>query len=253
MGEFEVILGDCLEVLKSIETESVDFIFADPPYHLSNGGFTVQSGRSVSVNKGEWDSSQGLEFDLAFHEFWLEQCQRVLTANGTIAVSGTSHSIFRCGYLIEKLGYKILNDIVWYKPNAAPNLSGRQFAAAHETVIWAAKDKKSKHIFNYEDMKKFPTADKLKNDGKQMRDVWTINTSPMREKTFGKHPTQKPLELMERLILAATNPGDLVLDPFCGSGTTGVASVRHKRRFVGIEMSEEYASLSKQRIHGELH
>ena len=240
--------GDCVAVMKRMKAESIDFIFADPPYHLSNGGFSVKSGKQVSVHKGDWDKSQGLDEDMNFHLEWIEQARRVLKPNGTIMISGTYHSIYRCGVALEKLGFRILNEIVWFKPNAAPNLAGRNFAAAHETIIWASKSKSSKHTFNYKLMKDYevPT-DSLKNPGKQMRDVWVIPSTPKREKALGGHPTQKPLALLERIILAVTLPGGKVLDPFSGSGTTGVAAKLHGRSFVGIELREDYVALSRAR------
>lgn len=243
--------GECVAVMKRMKAESIDFIFADPPYHLSNGGFSVKSGKQVSVHKGDWDKSQGLDEDMHFHLEWIEQARRVLKPNGTIMISGTYHSIYRCGVALEKLGFRILNEIVWFKPNAAPNLAGRNFAAAHETIIWASKSPKSKHTFNYKLMKDFeaPT-DSLKNPGKQMRDVWVIPSTPKREKALGGHPTQKPVALLERIISAVTSPGDKVLDPFSGSGTTGVAAIRLKRDFLGIELLPEYVELSIKRMKG---
>lgn len=249
---YELYQGDCLEVMRSMPSESVDFIFADPPYFLSNDGFSVQSGKQVSVNKGEWDRTKGIEADFQFHKTWISEAQRLLKANGTLAVSGTYHSIFQCGFALQTLGFKILNDLIWFKPNAAPNLAGRNFAAAHETIIWASKTEKSKHLFNYLLMKQtdFP-GDQLKNPGKQMRSVWSIPATPAREKSHGKHPTQKPLALLERLILASTQEGDIVLDPFMGSGTTGVAAILQNRNFLGIELDTAYVELAKKRI-GEL-
>ena len=242
--------GDCLEVMYSLPEESVDMVFADPPYGLSNDGFSVHSGRQVSVNKGEWDRSKGVQEDYEFHLAWLEACRRLLTPNGTIWVSGTYHSIYSCGFAMTKLGYRILNDIAWYKPNAAPNLGRRMFTASHETLIWASKSKKAKHTFNYDAMREgnFPE-DRFKNPGKQMRSVWGIDedstvweiTTPKKsEKTFGKHPTQKPEALLDRIVLASTKPGDVVLDPFCGSGTTGVSALRFGRTFIGIDMDRNY-------------
>ncbi len=246
---YELYLGDCLEVMNALPADSVDFIFADPPYFLSNDGFSVQSGKQVSVNKGDWDRAKGAEIDFKFHRDWLEQAQRLLKPNGTIAVSGTYHSIFQCGYAMQILGFRILNDLVWFKPNAAPNLAGRNFAAAHETIIWASKSSKSKHVFNYQDMKFFDEQnDSLKKPGKQMRSVWSLPTTPIREKELGRHPTQKPLALLNRLILATTLPGQLVLDPFLGSGTTGLAALSLKRQFVGIELDTEFLDLAKRRI-----
>lgn len=235
--------------MKQMPDESIDFIFADPPYFLSNDGISVSSGKQVSVNKGDWDRTNGVEADYEFHKEWLAEAQRLLKPNGTLAVSGTYHSIFQCGFALQTLGFRILNDLVWFKPNAAPNLAGRNFAAAHETIIWASKDKKAKHTFNYQIMKTtdFP-GDQLKNPGKQMRSVWSIPATPAREKIHGKHPTQKPLALLERFILAATQKGDIVLDPFMGSGTTGVAAVSLGRKFVGIEVDTGYCDLAEQRI-----
>jgi site-specific DNA-methyltransferase (adenine-specific) len=241
--------GDCVAKMKRMKADSIDFIFADPPYHLSNGGFSVKSGKQVSVHKGDWDKSRGLDDDMKFHLDWIEQAKRVLKPNGTIMISGTYHSIYRCGVALEKLGFRILNEIVWFKPNAAPNLAGRNFAAAHETIIWAAKSKKSKHTFNYRVMKEYEAPkDVLKNPGKQMRDVWVIASTPKREKLLGGHPTQKPLALLERIILATTKPGDKVLDPFSGSGTTGVAAKIHRRKFLGIELDKDYVELGNTRI-----
>lgn len=241
--------GDCIEVLASLPEESIDLIFADPPYNLSNGGFTCQAGQMVPVNKGDWDRSRGVEQDYQFHFEWLKACKRVLKRNGSLWVSGTYHSIYACGHAIQSLGYHLLNDICWFKPNASPNLSCRFFTASHETLLWVRKSKKSKHVFNYEDMRHgdFPS-DSLKIKGKQMRSVWSIPYTSQSEKILGKHPTQKPIKLLERVILSSSNAGDIVLDPFCGSGTTGVAAVKHGRKFVGIERENEYVSLSERRI-----
>lgn len=245
--------GDCLEVMDELPQESVDMIFADPPYNLSNGGFTCHAGRAVSVNKGEWDRSRGIEKDFQFHKEWISACRRLLKLNGTIWISGTYHSIYACGFALQALGYHILNDICWFKPNASPNLSCRYFTASHETLIWARKSKKAKHVFNYDLMKKgvFPN-DVLKAPGKQMRSVWAITTPRKEEKRYGKHPTQKPEDLLERVILASTNEGDLVLDPFMGSGTTGVVSIRHGRRFIGIEKERQFYEIAKKRLADEI-
>ena len=219
----------------------MDLIFADPPYNLSNGGFTCHAGRRVSVNKGKWDRSKGIEEDFQFHYSWMEACRRVLKPNGSLWISGTYHSIYACGFALQKQGWHIINDVCWYKPNAAPNLSCRMFTASHETLLWVRKDKKSKHNFNYDAMRNGSWRDDfIKKPGKQMRSVWAINTPKNGEKKFGKHPTQKPEALLERIILACTNEGDLVLDPFCGSATTGVAALRHNRKFVGIDSEQEY-------------
>lgn len=246
---FVLYHGDSISLINQLAANSVDMIFADPPYNLSNGGFSVHAGRMVSVNKGDWDKSRGFEDDYNFHYRWLDACRRVLKPHGTLWVSGTYHSIYQCGHAIQSLGYHILNDISWFKPNASPNLSCRFFTASHETIIWARKDKKAKHIFNYDLMKdgSWPE-DKLKKSNLQMRSVWSLGTPKPEEKKFGKHPTQKPLDLLKRIILASTNEGDIILDPFTGSSTTGIASVMHGRKFVGIDMEKDYLELSKKRF-----
>jgi len=246
--------GDCLEILENIPENSVDLVFADPPYFLSNGGITCHAGRMVSVNKGEWDKLPGPDlgpvrarFDKV-HEFnttWLAACQRVLKPNGSIWVSGTAHVIHSVGFAMQQLGFKLLNDISWVKPNPPPNLSCRYFTHATETIIWAAKDKKSRHTFNYKLMKDI-------NRGKQMKSVWTIRPPEPWEKKFGKHPTQKPVALLERILLASSNEGDLVLDPFLGSGTTLLAALRLRRSALGLEFSAEFLSLSLCRICSDL-
>ncbi len=236
-----LFLGDAIEVLEQLPKESVDLIFADPPYNLSNGGFTCHAGKRVSVNKGKWDTSQGVDEDFDFHYQWIQACKRVLKPDGSFWVSGTYHSIYACGFALQKQGWHFINDICWFKPNAAPNLSCRMFAASHETLIWARKNKKGKHTFNYDVMKNGDWSnDIIKKPGKQMRSLWSLNTPRSEEKRFGKHPTQKPESLMERIILACSNEGDLVLDPFCGSATTGVVALRHGRRFIGIDSEKEY-------------
>lgn len=242
-------IGDCLEILEHFPEHSVDMIFADPPYNLSNDGITCQAGRMVKVNKGDWDKSKGFESDVAFHEAWIARCRRVLKPNGTIWVSGTNHSIFQCGYVLQKQGFHILNDIAWFKPNAAPNLACTTFAHSHETLLWARKDKKSRHSFNYQLMKQGEFAeDKMKLPNKQMRSVWSIPTPPPSEKKFGKHPTQKPLALLKRIILASSQEGDLILDPFNGAGTTGIAAkLIGNRRYIGIELDQEYIELTINR------
>jgi len=234
-------LGDVLATLKRLEAGSVDMIFADPPYLLSNGGISCQSGKMVSVNKGDWDASKGFDEDYKWHKSWLKECQRVLAPNGTIWVSGTYHNIYLIGHAMQSLGFKMLNDIAWMKPNAAPNLSCRYFTHSHETILWASKSKKARHTFNYEAMKE-------ENDGKQMRSFWTFTSPKQSEKSHGKHPTQKPLALLERIVLSSTDQGDLVLDPFVGSGTTGVAAISHGRRFVGIDSEKDYLDVATKRL-----
>jgi site-specific DNA-methyltransferase (adenine-specific) len=241
IGDAILYNGDCLEILNSLPEKSVDMIFADPPYNLSNDGYSVHAGKRVSVNKGNWDKSSGPEKDFNFHFEWIKACKRVLKDDGTIWISGTYHSIYGCGYALQLQEFRFLNDVSWFKPNASPNLGCRMFTASHETLIWASKNKKSKHTFNYELMKNgdFPS-DKIKNPGKQMRSVWSITTPNASEKAHGKHPTQKPLALLDRIVLSSTNPGDVVLDPFCGSATTGVSSLLNKRKFVGIDSDQGY-------------
>lgn len=233
--------GDCIEILNQIPEGCVDMIFADPPYFLSNGGITCHAGKMVSVHKGDWDKSKGVEQNHAFNLEWLKECQRVLKPNGTIWVSGTTHIIYSIGFAMQQLGFKLLNDIVWQKKNPPPNLACRYFTHSTEIVLWAAKNIKSKHYFNYPLMKEI-------NGGKQMKNVWEMNAPSTREKVFGKHPTQKPVELLNRIILASTKEKDLVLDPFCGSSTTGVAALVLDRKYVGIDREEDYLKLSVNRL-----
>ncbi len=240
--------GNSLELLDAIAAKypegRFDAIFADPPYFLSNGGISCHAGRMVKVDKGDWDKSRGPELNHEFNREWLLRCQRVLKPNGTIWITGTHHVIFSIGYAMQQLGYKILNDIAWEKPNPPPNLSCRYFTHSTETVLWAAKNEQSKHRFNYAEMRKVT--------GKQMKTVWTMTAPGGAEKTFGKHPTQKPVALIERCLLASTNAGDLVLDPFLGGGTTAVAALRLKRGCVGIELDEQHLNLAMRRIKSAL-
>ncbi len=240
--------GNCLELLDAIAAKypegRFDAIFADPPYFLSNGGISCHAGRMVKVDKGDWDVSRGPELNHEFNTEWLRRCQRVLKPNGTIWVSGTHHVIFSIGYAMQQLGYKILNDIAWEKPNPPPNLSCRYFTHSTETILWAAKNEDSKHRFNYAEMKAVT--------GKQMKTVWTMTAPGGNEKEHGKHPTQKPVALIERCLLASTNEGDLVLDPFLGGGTTAIAAIKLNRGAVGIELDEAHAKLAVKRIDGEI-
>ena len=241
----KIYQGDCLEILAQLPESCIDLIFADPPYFLSNGGITCHAGRMVSVNKGEWDRSRGPDANHEFNRAWLGACQRVLKPHGTIWVSGTAHVIHSVGFAMQQLGFKLLNDISWVKPNPPPNLSCRYFTHATETIIWAAKSRKSRHTFNYKLMKELA-------GGKQMKSVWTIPAPDRDEKRFGKHPTQKPVALLERILLAASNEGDLVLDPFVGSGTTPVGAIRSHRAVMGIESEEISIGLALARVAGEL-
>ena len=237
----KVFLGDAVEVLNQLPKESVDLIFSDPPYNLSNNGFTCHAGKRASVNKGLWDKSRGVDEDFNFHYNWISACRKVLKPNGSLWVSGTYHSVYACGFALQKQGWHIINDICWFKPNAAPNLSCRMFTASHETLIWARKEKTSKHTFHYEKMKNshWP-GDFIKKPFKQMRSVWAITTPKNKEKKYGKHPTQKPEELLERVISTATQENSVVLDPFCGSATTGSVALKHGLSFIGIDAQKKY-------------
>lgn len=237
--------GESLDALDAVAARfpegCFDMIFADPPYFLSNGGITCHSGRMVRVDKGEWDKSKGAEENHNFNLAWLERCQKVLKPNGTIWVTGTHHVIFSVGFAMQQLGFKILNDIAWEKPNPPPNLSCRYFTHSTETVIWAAKNQKSKHLFNYNLMR-------VEAGGKQMKSVWRFTAPSNGEKEFGKHPTQKPVSLVQRCIMASTNEGDLVLDPFMGAGTTAIASILCNRQFVGIEIDSAFVQVAAKRL-----
>jgi len=246
--DFELFKANSLEFLATLKENSVDMIFADPPYLLSNGGFTCENGKMVSVNKGQWDVSNGLKKDFEFHLAWTQACHRVLKPGGTIWISGTYHSIYQCGFALQVNKFHILNDIAWFKPNASPNLSCRFFTASHETLIWARKDKKGKHKFNYDLMKNgnWPE-DFLKKPNLQMRSVWSMGTPKPSEKKHGKHPTQKPIDLLVRIVMASTDKGDLVIDPFTGSSTTGLACALNGRKFIGIDLEKKYLDLSIKR------
>jgi site-specific DNA-methyltransferase (adenine-specific) len=250
----KIFQGDSLEILAAIPENCVDLIFADPPYFLSNNGITCHAGRMVSVNKGDWDKLPGSDLGPArarydkVHEFnlsWLAACQRVLKPNGTIWVSGTSHVIHSVGFAMQQLGFKLLNDISWVKPNPPPNLSCRYFTHATETIIWAAKNAKSRHTFNYAHMKEI-------NRGKQMKGVWHVYPPAKEEKLFGKHPTQKPVKLLERILQAASNEGDLVLDPFLGSGTTALIALRLSRQILGVDFEQTWIQLALVRLCSDL-
>ena len=256
--------GDSLEVLDKIAEKypngCFDMIFADPPYFLSNGGITCHAGKMVKVDKGDWDKSRGAEENHNFNLEWLIRCQRALKPNGTIWVTGTHHVIFSVGYAMQQLGFKILNDIAWEKPNPPPNLSCRYFTHSTETLIWAAKSAKSVHVFNYaamkavrgKQMKTVWREGELAGQGPASPDVWTLASPGTDEKAFGKHPTQKPIALLERCILASTNEGDFVFDPFLGGGTTAVACARLRRNCLGLDLSSEHVTLAAHRVSGTL-
>lgn len=256
--DFTLINGDCFDVLKHLDEKTFDFIFADPPYFLSNNGISCQNGKQVSVNKGEWDKEIDILDKINFHKEWIRLCRRVLKDNGSIMISSTLHSVYAIGVALEMEGFSIINNIIWRKTNPAPNLACRCFTHSTETIIWARKvfqnGKKGKHYFDYKEMKK-------ENYGKQMKDVWSfeviepefieLSIASLKEKQFGRHPTQKPEKLLDRLIRCATKENDYILDPFSGSSTTGIIAKRLKRRFLGIEKEEEFLQLSKRRYEGE--
>lgn len=236
--------GNTIDLLGNFDDGSIDLIYSDPPYFLSNDGITCHSGKMVSVNKAKWDKLKTYEEIEKFNKKWLEECQRILKSDGAIWVSGTHHNIYSVGNTMKILGYKLLNVVTWEKPNPPPNLSCRYFTHSTEQIIWGAKSEKSKHIFNYALMKKL-------NGGKQMKDVWTMTTPSRNEKRYGKHPTQKPEKLLERIILASSNERDTVLDPFQGSGTTGVVAKRLKRKYLGIDLDNSFLDISIKRIEDE--
>lgn len=236
---FNLLHGDTFELLPQFDFK-FDMIFADPPYFLSNGGISVQSGKVVCVDKGEWDKGMPLEDINDFNRRWLSLCRDKLKDNGTIWISGTYHNIFSVANCLTQLGYKILNVITWAKTNPPPNISCRYFTYSTEFIIWARKSQKKPHYYNYELMKRI-------NGGTQMTDVWRLPAIAPWEKSCTKHPTQKPLALLCRIILASTQSGDWILDPFAGSSTTGIAANLIERRYLGIEREETFASISKAR------
>ena len=236
---FNLLHGDTFELLPQFNFK-FDMIFADPPYFLSSGGISVQSGKVFCVDKGDWDKSMSQEDINAFNVKWLSLCREKLKDNGTIWISGTYHNIFSVANGLTQLGYKILNVITWAKTNPPPNISCRYFTYSTEFIIWARKSKKVPHYYNYELMKHI-------NDDKQMTDVWRLPAIAKWEKSCGKHPTQKPLCVLSRIILASTKSGAWILDPFAGSSTTGIAANLLNRRFLGIEREEEFVAMSKAR------
>lgn len=233
MPRIRMIMGDCIDELKEIYEKSVDLIFADPPYNLSDKkSLTVHAGKPVKCDKGKWDKIENLH---DFNVKWIKECIKVLKPQGTIWISGTLHNHPSIGIALKKLGLWIINDVVWYKPNATPLLSRNRFVPSTE-LIWVAS-KTKKYYFDYE------TAKEL-NKGKQMRNLWTIKA----RRHITSHPTEKPEELLERIILLGSKEGDTVLDPFVGSGTTGVVAKKLKRNFIGIEIDPAYFQIAKKRI-----
>ena len=238
--DFTILHGDCMQRLREVEDNSIDAIFADPPYFLSNGGISVQSGKQVCVDKGEWDKGGTPEHIYEFNRQWLSLCRSKLKDDGTIWISGTHHNIHVVMRCLQELGYKVLNTITWQKTDPPPNLSCKYFNFSTELIIWARKHEKKSHKFNYETMKQL-------NGGTQMTDVWRIPAVGRWEKSQGKHPTQKPLRLLYRIILASTNKGDTILDPFSGSGTTGIAANLLGRKYIGIEQDAHFCELALRR------
>lgn len=234
--DFTLLAGDCTELLPQFQFK-FDMIFADPPYFLSNGGISCQNGKIVCVDKGDWDKGGSQENIDAFNEKWISICRDKLKDNGTIWISGTYHNIFSVANCLRKQGFKILNVVTWAKTNPPPNISCRFFTYSSEFIIWARKYEKKPHFYNYKLMKKI-------NGDKQMLDVWNLPAIARWEKSCGKHPTQKPLSILSRIILASTEKGAWILDPFSGSSTTGIASSLLGRKYLGIECEEEFLKMS---------
>jgi site-specific DNA-methyltransferase (adenine-specific) len=236
---FYLLKGDTMKLLPDFD-HKFDMVFADPPYFLSNNGLSIQNGKIVSVNKGKWDKSEGFDFVNNFNREWLTLVREKMKDDATIWISGTMHNIFSIGQLLTELGFKILNVISWEKTNPPPNFSCRYFTFSTEQIIWARKSEKVPHYYNYDLMKKL-------NNDKQMKDVWKLPAISPWEKSCGKHPTQKPLSVLTRLILASTKPNAWILDPFTGSSTTGIAANLANRRFLGIDQEEDFLKISKNR------
>ena len=238
-NNFVLVQGDTMQELSLISGQ-FDMIFADPPYFLSGGGKTIRGKRVVPVHKGDWDAACSDEEKDEFNYKWLSLCRNVLKDNGTIWISGTFHNIYSVARCLNQLGYKLLNVITWQKTDPPPSLTGTRFNFASEYIIWAAKSEKSKYFLNFDLMTQL-------NGGKQMPDVWRLPSVGYWEKRCGKHPTQKPLRLLYRIILACTHEGDSILDPFAGSCTTGIAANLLGRSFVGIDQELKYLDLGIRR------
>ncbi|UOD35142.1 site-specific DNA-methyltransferase [Deferribacteraceae bacterium V6Fe1] len=236
---FILLHGDVFELLPQFDFK-FDMVFADPPYFLSNDGLTIKNGKITSVNKGKWDKSKGFKFVNDFNRRWLELIRDKMKEDATIWISGTIHNVFSIGQILTELDFKILNVITWQKTNPPPNFSCRYFTHSTEQIIWARKNAKVPHYFNYELMKEL-------NNGKQMTDVWRLPAIAKWEKTCGKHPTQKPISLLTRIILASSKQNSWILDPFTGSSTTGIAANLLNRKFLGIDIEEDYLEVSKNR------
>lgn len=229
--------GDANQIIPTLE--KVDVIFADPPFFLSGGGTTCVGGKRVSVNKASWDAQKSIQGVYDFNNKWISNAKSILKDKGTIWICGTHHNIFSVGLILQRQGFKILNNIIWQKKAPPPNLSCKYFTHSYENIIWASK--LDKYYFDYAQMKQI-------NGGKQMKDIWTIGRAKKSEKTHGKHPTQKPEELLERIILASSKVGDIICDPFNGSGTTGVIAKRLGRKYIGIDTNKDYLDLTIKRL-----
>ena len=231
-------LGDCIEIMKKLERNKIDLIFADPPYFLSNDGKSIRSGKVVSVNKGDWDKKDNYENVDSFTYNWLKECHRILKYDGTIWVSGTHHNVFDIERNMKKIGFNIINIVIWHKSDPPPLIYKNKFRFSYEFIIWAKKG--SKHYFNYDEM--------YGVNNQEMEDVWLMDAVQMSEKKHGYHPTQKPEKLLERIIKASSKEGDMVLDPFLGSGTTCYVAKRLNRKYIGIEKEEKYFNIAIKRI-----
>ncbi len=242
-----ILTGDCVKIMQSLEKESVDCIFADPPYNLQLGGDLHRPNNSkVDAVDNDWDHFESLKAYDEFTRNWLSAARELLKPDGSIWVIGSYHNIFRLGYILQDMGFWILNDVIWRKSNPMPNFRGRRFANAHETMIWASKSKKSKYYFNYDAMKTL-------NEDLQMRSDWYLPLCTGSERlkdANGKkaHPTQKPEALLNRILMSSTRKGDIILDPFFGTGTTGAVAKKLGRNYIGIERDETYAAFAKERI-----
>ena len=231
-------LGDCIEIMKKLERNKIDLIFADPPYFLSNDGKSIRSGKVVSVNKGDWDKKDNYENVDSFTYNWLKECHRILKYDGTIWVSGTHHNVFDIERNMKKIGFNIINIVIWHKSDPPPLIYKNKFRFSYEFIIWAKKG--SKHYFNYDEM--------YGVNNQEVEDVWLMDAVQMSEKKHGYHPTQKPEKLLERIIKASSKEGDIVLDPFLGSGTTCYVAKRLNRKYIGIEKEEKYFNIAIKRI-----
>lgn len=238
-NQFFLYQGDTIQVLRQLDQQA-DMVFADPPYFLSNGGKKIQGNQMVSVDKGSWDKAESLEQINNFNREWIDACKSLLKDNGTIWVCGTFHNIYSVEMCLKEAGFQIINIITWQKTDPTPTWGDLHFNFSSEYIIWARKNPKSRHYFNYELMKQL-------NGGVLMPDVWKLPTVGIWEKTCGKHPTQKPLRLLYRIILASTQAGETIVDPFAGSCTTGIAANLLDRKFIGIDQSEEFLKLGIRR------